>query len=334
MARANLTVSQELKDAFETACTAGNIRCVRAEIQKETITVCTQPTLTVSGDSETDFAILAAEKISPRYYLWNSEPSDSSAWILIAFVDENKCKVRDKMLYASSHKDMTNELGSSLFKGQFYCNDPNEFTYQGVAEALRSNTVGAPLTEAEEARQAEEKASLSSQAATGMSTLPFQLTLKATEKLVELNNGTVNFVELMVNDSEAVDLRAAKSLGDASEIATSMDTENGRFYALRYPVNEDGKLFFVLSCPEATPVRQRMVLATVKATVLEACKGAGLDFLKMMEVQDVEDIEADLISEIKSSTEDRSLKNDAQFSKPKGPGGGRRRGKRRMMTKK
>ena len=51
----------------------------------------------------------------------------------------------------------------------------------------------------------------------------------------------------------------------------------------------------------------------------------------MMEVQDVEDIETDLMFEIKASTEDRSLKNDVAFSKPKGPPG--RKGRRRMMKK-
>jgi len=182
------------------------------------------------------------------------------------------------------------------------------------------------------ARKTEDAASIGqavSQA--GMSVLPFQLTASATEKLAELNSGAVNFVELQVTETEAVDLCVAKSLGNASEIGKSMDAENGRFYALRYPLGTEGKLFFILSCPDATPVKTRMVLATVKATVLAACKGVGLEFMKMMEVQDVEDIEADLVAEISASNEDRSLKNDPQFSKPKGP---KRRGKRRMMKSK
>lgn len=330
MARANLTVSQELKDTFEAACVSGSIRAVKAEIQGEMITVSNDPTIQMSGTSEEDFTTLSKQKVSPRYYLWNV---GEEGWVLVAFVNELTCKVRDKMLYASCHKDLVQTLGSSLFKGQFYCNSEEDFVYEGILDALRSSSVGAPMSEAEVARDAEEKASIGqgvSQA--GMSSLPFQLTSKATEKLMELNEGGgVNFVELKVTESEAVDLCAAKAVSSGAEIAASLDKENCRFYALRYPIAAGGHLFFVLSCPDSTPVKQRMILATVKATVLDACKGAGLIFLKMMEVQDVEDIEADLLFEIEASTEDRSLKNDVAFSKPKGPPG--RKGRRRMMKK-
>ena len=313
---ANLQISKELQQAFETACTSGNTRVVRAHIDGEIITLSSNPTLLSAGGSSTeDFDLLSQEKISPQYYLWNSDCNQSDAWVLIAYVLDS-CKVRDKMLYASSHKNLVQTLGASLFKGEFYCNSEPEFAYDGVLDALNSSSVGAPLTEAEEARNAEEKASTGqgvSQA--GMSTLPFQLTPAATAAMSELKSSTVNFVELLVTDKEAVDLCAATSLTKASEISTSMDAQNGRFYALRYPIGPEGKLFFILSCPDSTPVRARMVLATVKSTVLEACKGAGLEFMKMMEVQDIEDIEQDLVAEIKSSTEDRSLRNDAGKNK-------------------
>ena len=331
MARANLTISEELRDSFEAACVSGNTRALKAEIQGEIITVANDPIILMSGTPEEDFSALSKNKFSPMYYLWNAGGEDG--WVLVAYVNEMTCKVRDKMLYASCHKDLVQKLGASLFKGQFYCNSPDDFVYEGVRDALRSSSIGAPLSEAEVARDAEEKASIGqgvSQA--GMSSLPFQLTSQATEKLMELNSGVgINFVELQVTESEAVDLCAAKTVASGAEIAASLDKENGRFYALRYPVAVDGHLFFVLSCPDSTPVKQRMILATVKSTVLEACKTAGLSFLKMMEVQDVEDIETDLMFEIKASTEDRSLKNDVAFSKPKGPPG--RKGRRRMMKK-
>ena len=219
-------------------------------------------------------------------------------------------------------------LGTSFFKGEFYCNDPADFVYEGVLDSCRSGLVGAPLTEAEEARAAEQKATIGQDIEqAGMSALPFQLTGQALEKLAELNTGAINFVELKVDAAEQVDLVSAKSLASPDEISGSMDASNGRFYALRF----EEKLFFVLSCPEATPIKDRMILATVTATVLEACTQAGLSFTKMVEVQDPADVTSDLVAEIQALTEDRSVKNDLAFSKPKGPP--RRRGKRRMIKK-
>ena len=126
----------------------------------------------------------------------------------------------------------------------------------------------------------------------------------------------------------------AKTLEAPGELTASMDAEQGRFYALRYPVEAgaSARLFFVLSVPDSTPIKQRMILATVKSTVLERCSALGLAFAKMLEVQDAADIVSDLQAEIAAFSEDRTLKNEVAFSKPKGPPG--RRGKRRMMKKK
>ena len=140
-----LTVSDSLSKAFLNV--SSNIRLIRAEIVGECITLCSNPTMVRTSSPQTDFATLSQEKVSPRYYLWNASPN---SWVLIAFVNENTCKVRDKMLYASSHRSLVDTLGSSLFIGQFYCNLPEEFTYDGIEAAIHSSVAGAPLTEAEE----------------------------------------------------------------------------------------------------------------------------------------------------------------------------------------
>ena len=335
MARANLSIDQELISLFERASASGNVRCIRASIEGERITICGDPPeMLAEGSSSEDFEMLASEKSSPRYYLWNEDTSSPGNWCLVAYVTED-CRVREKMLYASCHKDLVNALGATSFKGECYMNDPKDFVHQEVLSAMRSSLVNAPLTEAEIASAAEAKASIGQDTIqAGMSTLPFQLTDSAVEKLNDLKSGSANFVCMLVNESEHVDAVEAKSLEASGEIPSTMDDSNGRFYAMRFPIEEgsNAKLFFVLSVPDSTPVKQRMILATVKSTVLERCSALGLNFSKMLEVQDVADIISDLKSEIAALTEDRSLKNDVAFSKPKGPP--RRRGKRRLMKKK
>ena len=240
------------------------------------------------------------------------------------------------MLYASCHKDLVNTLGATLFKGECYVNDAEDFTHASVLDAMRSSLVNAPLTEAEELRAAEAKASIGQDTVqSGLATLPFQLTPSCADQLKTLKAGGVNFVSMLVDSNEKVDVAGdAKALETSGDLVVHMDSEQGRFYALRYPVEEGvaARLFFVLCVPDATPIKQRMILATVKSTVLERCSALGLAFTKMLEVQDAADIVSDLQGEIAMFSEDRSLKNEVAFSKPKGPPG--RRGKRRMMKKK
>lgn len=257
-------------------------------------------------------------------------------WCLLAYVTED-CRVRDKMLYASCHKDLVNALGATMFKAECYVNDADDFTHAQVLDAMRSSLVNAPLTEAEELRAAEAKASIGQQdtVQSGLATLPFELTPSCADQLGRLQAGEVNFVSMLVDGDEKIDTAGdAKMLEASGELTASMDAEQGRFYALRYPVEAgaSAKLFFVLSVPDSTPIKQRMILATVKSTVLERCSALGLAFAKMLEVQDAADIVSDLQAEIAALSEDRTLKNEVAFSKPKGPSG--RRGKRRMMKKK
>ena len=279
--------------------------------------------------------MLAAEKTSPQYYLWNEDPSQLGSWCLIAFVTED-CKVRDKMLYASCHKDLVNSLGSNMFKGECYVNDANDFTHEQILYAMRSSLINAPLTDAEIARAAEAKASIGNQdtVQSGLATLPFQLTPQCADQLSRLGAGEVNLVAMLVDSDEHVDTAGdAKALDSSDQLTESVEPGEGRFNAQRFPVEkgDEAKLFFVLTVPDSTPIKQRMILATVKSTVLERCSALGLEFAKMLEVQDPADIVADLKAEIAALTEDRSIKNEVAFSKPKGPPG--RRGKRRLMKK-
>ena len=77
-------------------------------------------------------------------------------------------------------------------------------------------------------------------------------------------------------------------------------------------------------------MKQRFVLATVKAAVLEYCKASAADVCKVLETQDPSEIFEDLKIEQAAAQESRAINNEQAFSKPRRPG----RGKRRLNKKK
>lgn len=341
MARANLTISDELREKFAWACDpASNVRCIRSVIRGEDIILTDDPVVLRGGDgAEADFALLASEVSEGQamYYLFclgEAEAAAEASWVLVAFVSD-AAPVREKMLYASMHKDLVRELGgASKFKGELYCNSVAEMVYTSVLEATRSAqaAVNAPLSAEEQVLAAEAKASIGqhSEKTSGLSALPFQLTDTLAGALANLKSGDINFVEMQVTKQESIDLCSEALLDGTAALLERVNSSQARFYAVRFPLNKPdaAHLFFVLSCPEAVPIKEKMVLATVKATVLAACESAGLKFLKMLETQDPSELPADMASEIETATEDRSLRNDLAFARPK-PRGGRRRPRRK-----
>eukprot|EP00942_MAST-04A_sp_MAST-4A-sp1_P005027 g5027.t1 len=337
MMKIALHKSQELIDAFNNAC-QGNVRYVQAIIENESIVL--NATSAVSGTAEEDFNNTIAKEIAdgkPRYYCFN-EDGNGGEFILIAFVPEDS-PVRQKMLYASCHKDVVNQLGKDKFKSEWYCNEAKEMIWAGINEQINHDETAAPLTEAEMFKKAELKSQATAEASTGVMTgLPFQPTSSLLEALNNFKSNDINFIEMNVGKKEELDLVNSEALSNDFDINSKINSEAGAFYIVRYPLDGGKTLidtaasnaFFVFCCPDSVGVKDRMVLATVKSTAIQICQGVGVQFAKTMETTSPEDVISDIMAEVKTMTESRSLQNKVAFSKPKRPG----RGKRRMMKKK
>ena len=337
MAGANLKCNDELRSAIENAC-KGGVRYVKAIIEGEKIVLA--GTSAVSGSAEEDFNDTVVKEVNlsaePRYYCFNID-GNGADFVLIAFVPEDS-PVRQKMLYASCHKDIVSQLGKDKFKSEWYCNELKDMVWSGISQQINHDETDAPLTEAEIFKKEELKSQATAEASTGVMTgLPFQPTSALLTALDNFKSQDVNFIALNVGKNEELDLISSAQVSGDSEINAQINTEAGAFYIIRYP-SDGGKTlidasssnaFFIFCCPDSVSVKDRMVLATVKSTAIQICEGAGIKFVKTMETTTPDDVLSDIMSEVKTMTESRSLQNKVAFSKPKRPG----RGKRRIMKK-
>lgn len=145
MARANLTVSEELAALFVDA-QSGGVRCVFATVEGEELV--SRGTCEASGTAKEDFprACERLEDGEPRFVLYrlDSEGGDPAKWAFISYVPEEThvrvctgqaacprprsrsrygAQVRTKMLFASSADDFKRQLGPSFFTHEAHAAD-------------------------------------------------------------------------------------------------------------------------------------------------------------------------------------------------------------------
>jgi twinfilin-like protein len=123
MARANMLVSDELRQEFMTAQASSETRWLIASVKDVHINfVSLGPASTdLSADIERLRDVLGK---APMFILFCMDPTlPTKSWILVAYVPE-MARVREKMLYATARDDVKNSLGSSHFKGECHLSEP------------------------------------------------------------------------------------------------------------------------------------------------------------------------------------------------------------------
>ena len=165
-------------------------------------------------------------------------------------------KVRQKMLYASSKKDLLLKLGASLFtEDDFYVGEASDLTYDGFSHSLRKATEAERaelLTEAEAAVQAEAEESTASPARGGGGAVPFAFDDEVKGALEAFAAGDRNAVEIKIHPKKEIcQLGALDGSTAKGDLEAGIVPEEPRFYLLNY----DGRKTFVYCCPENSKVR-------------------------------------------------------------------------------
>lgn len=311
MARANLKVSAELTEGFLSAQADGSVtRLLKVLIAEEEMGM--QSLVSKVGSAESDFGDVLLASVSDTeaalilYCLSDGTGSSSLAvkqWLFLLWVPDN-CKVRDKMLYSSSKEDLKRTLGQGYFTAEYSANARGDLTWSGFQESLRKERSSDMLSFAERTVFAEKIASHAESSATksaAMNVLPFTLTPELLAALAIFREGqTCNLVEMTVVDGDSVSLVSSKTVafGPGSNLQTHVNENEARFFALRLGTAS----FFVFSCPESTPIRQKMTMASAKATVLGVMSEQGLVFDKNLEIRDAADIDETLRQELEPET--------------------------------
>uniref|UniRef100_A0A7R9YEV0 ADF-H domain-containing protein n=2 Tax=Pinguiococcus pyrenoidosus TaxID=172671 RepID=A0A7R9YEV0_9STRA len=338
MARANLIIDEELKAAFAAAQHGDFVRHFLVTIQGETLTLTgsTPPGSSVAEDFESLASALDPDSAAFVIFCLAEDVRDGAReWLLVAWVPDT-APVRQKMLFSSSRDDIKSALGRALFAGDYYANSADDLKFSQYQSSQPSAAAEAPLTEAEILRKEAATADMQSShvtKASAMGVVPFNFTDDTLSSMDDFRDGRVSWVEIeLIAEEEKVSL---VSSGDKSEPYNGhVNAEEPRFIFIRVPRGANGNsstTFFLLSVPEGSPVKLKMLMATARNTVLAECSARSLSFDKTIEVGDVNDVDSTIEWEI-NPPKDLGVSSAAAAitsAKPAAPRGRRPRTNRR-----
>ena len=194
MARANLTVSAALREAFQSSCD-GSKRWLSVVVRGEELV------LTASGDAgatlATDFqSIVAHIAQNPATATSYIVRNDEDKWGTLLFIPE-EADVRDKMLAAAGAADLKTSL--SLSESVFQASSVEDVDYANFASNF-NRSFAQPLSEAEVIAKQERQASKQAAAAvqgSAMNAVPFAVEPDINRAVEQLVAGASNFVEFV-----------------------------------------------------------------------------------------------------------------------------------------
>ncbi len=153
MARANLTFSSEIQDAFLAAQDSSSVvRSLIISISGETILL--SQTTNISGSTSEDFDairnILKPNEAALVLFCLSEKVEGNSAnqWMLLAWVPDS-CKVRDKMLYSSSKEDVKRNIGLGYFTHEYSANSIEDVSWAQYQNYISKDNNDVYLTNTE-----------------------------------------------------------------------------------------------------------------------------------------------------------------------------------------
>ncbi|KAL0585056.1 hypothetical protein ABG067_005193 [Albugo candida] len=329
---AHLHLSQELGDEFQKAQT-GKIRFIKSRIQDEHFLY--SSSAVASESSHNDLKLLCqppnivADEACFMLYCPNASPAASVAaskalqWILIAFVPDF-ASVRERMLYSSARESLKRQLGFSYFVAELHATETEEISSEAIDLAKeRQLAIDAPLSEKE--RVLKEDAMLARDTnvkSSAMSAIPFEMTENLREKLQLFQDEKFDWLTMKINvegPAETVDVVRSLKDVDAHDIADILDIKTPSFVAYRLTTSDEKNiLLFLYVCPEDVPVRQKMIYSTGKSTLLATARTLGIQFAKMIEINDIHRATEEIQAEMEPLRESNS--KEREFSRPMAPG--------------
>lgn len=269
MARANLTISNEITEAFLQAQESRSVRILKIKIEGESMKLDGQ--LNAVGGPKADFDSILRDSLNETEALFlifslADAPSDPQSWLLVCWVPDG-CKVRDKMLYSSSREDLKRTLGLGYFAAEYSANLKSDMTWD-LYQLSQNRDFGTDILTDTERLVLEEKALTVGESnkskASAMGVINFEMTAEVVEKLAEFKAEKVNWVAMTVTN-ETVTLLAAKTVSGSDKFQPLVSEEVASFIAIRLP-KATGEIvnLFIFSCPENIPVRSKMTMSSSK----------------------------------------------------------------------
>ncbi len=365
--QSGITVAQELRDKFGKANQSDAIRYIVCRIEEgerergskwkrrkretrererkknffpfhniNSITLLSESVISVkevsSGSSvESDLNRVSSELTltDARYVLFN-KGGDGASWILMSHVPD-QCKVKDKMLYASTRATVKRTLGANFFAEEMHGTLPADFNAAGYEQFKQHTAAAVPLTREEFHRQEElERGEIySGGSSTYVHGVAFPAEAAVEPALKALVAGGKNYVALGVDTAkETITLRANKALASIDELRDQVSLNEPQFHFMRYVHESYDEIIFIFSCPDgsgkttACPIKQRMLYSSSKARAVQLLEAAGGKVAKSFEFNEPGDVTQD---DIDNALHPPKVEAAKQFSKPARPGRGDRK---------
>jgi len=330
----NVPVSSALSDSFRQMLTTGNKRFIKVQVKS-------QPTELAETGSQNprvtfteDFALVppVLEPKVPSFIIYRTDTQGTVGYefLLLSYVPDS-CKANDKMLYSSSKGTLKNQLGSNNFVDSIHGTVPDDFSLKGYNAHVTHQSSEAPLTETEimkkEQRSQHSDFNMGAQYVHGVA---FPLTDPALDKLSKLKTGAITYVQLKIDEkAEKIDLASASKI-EIAEIGGAFPDGEARFHFFAYKHEYEGQslssVIFVYSCPNGTPVKQRMLYSTTKSAATEAAGSLGIEIARKYEVNSHEELAEQIIFD---DLHPPKVEEKKAFAKPAKPG----KGGRKLVTK-
>ncbi|KAK5956574.1 Twinfilin-1 [Knufia fluminis] len=339
--QSGITASTELTEAFNAFTLDSSLFALPITITGESL----QPQSAIPFTSS-DFNVSLSslqEHLQPKtpiYLILRPSPQQNNGLIAITYVPST-APVRQKMLFASTRNTLIRDLGLEKFGDNVFVTDaeevldPRQWETRGKgdkSDAGRSQDIlsteerelqGVKRAEEEE-RHGTSGRDLMGEGGSGGGRLAMKITGDAKEALGSLAREGA-FVQLGIEiASETLGLVAREGGVSPSQFLGSIPGDRPTYSFYRYPGTEGEEVVFLYTCPGGSKVKERMVYASARASVLQAAKGEGVNVTRRLEQGDNDEVgEQRLKDEVGISVGEggNAAPTSRQgFAKPKRPG--------------
>lgn len=277
MARANLSVNAAISEAFVAANSIdSSIRLLKVSIEHSTESLILNSVFNKVGSRSDDFDNIIKTVVTENeasLLLFNlNDGQNSNEWGLLAWIPD-LCRVRDKMLYASSREDLKRTLGIGYFVSEYYISNILELNWVAYQDSTKKGNSDKNILSTKEQLILEEKSLTQSESAntrsSAMTVLPFKIAPEVLESFTQFNSKEVNWIELTMESTETIRLVSSRKIGKTEKTCAYLSDSCASY--IIYNIAGDGNensIYFCFSCPESVPIKNKMTMSSAKATVI------------------------------------------------------------------
>lgn len=297
-----IPASSEVSETFTSARSGSDIRALKISIENDQLVL--KDKLTASNSEIEDFGKLSglAQEGVPNYFVFRLESENKFGyeWLLVPFVPDG-CKVKQRMIYGSTQEALKRELGQQYFAGEMHLTAISELCQDTLSQWLTQKNKSLAeqqsevMTETEKQLKQESSLEVGSTSSSNVHGVSFPLDDAGQEALKKFSQGQNSFVSLGLDiPGERITLSDSAPEIGIEDLVSRISSDEPRFTFYRFAYDHEGEAhdstFFIYSCPDASPIKTRMVYSTTKGSALLYGKAFDIEPEKKIEVTDLEDL--------------------------------------------